>query len=120
MAPTDTTDVDTVDPENLLSYEIGYKGSLLDQRLNLTTAAYYYDYTDLQVRKDDLINGVEVPTFENAADANAWGLEAEFLALITSWFNMSGTWSYNTTASDSENEAELDPDRRGWRPVGSV
>ncbi len=94
-SPTDTTDVETVDPEELLSFEIGYKGSLWDQRLNLTTAAYFYDYQDIQVRKDDVINGVLLSVYENAAEAEAWGLEAELVALLTEGLTLSGAYSYN-------------------------
>lgn len=97
MAPNETTDVNTVDPEELISYEIGYKGTMLDDRLSLSTAAFYYDYTDLQVKKDELINGVATPVFENAADATAWGLEAEVMALLTDSLMFSANYSYNNT-----------------------
>jgi iron complex outermembrane receptor protein len=97
MAPNETTDVNTVDPEELISYEIGYKGTMLDDRLKLSTSAYYYDYTDLQVLKQELINGVATPVFENASDATAWGLEGELMALLTDSLMFSANYSYNKT-----------------------
>ncbi|PNU03751.1 hypothetical protein A8V01_22610 [Novosphingobium guangzhouense] len=42
---------DTFDPatqEAVLAYEAGFKASVLDRRLQLTGAAFYYDYTDKQ------------------------------------------------------------------------
>jgi iron complex outermembrane receptor protein len=37
------------DPEKVTTYEIGYKASLLDRRVNLALAAFQSDYTDVQV-----------------------------------------------------------------------
>lgn len=36
------------DPEVLLSYEVGFKSTLMDGRARLNGAAYYYDYDDYQ------------------------------------------------------------------------
>ena len=36
------------DPETLLSYEVGFKSTLMDGRARLNGAAYYYDYDDYQ------------------------------------------------------------------------
>ena len=35
-------------PEKLMAYEIGYKGTHADGRLQFNASAYYYDYTDYQ------------------------------------------------------------------------
>lgn len=93
--PTASSEVDKVDPEDLLSLEIGYKGTLLENRLNVSTSAYYYDYQDLQVLKQDVVEGVGLNTYENADEARAWGLETEVTALLTDNVIFSGTWSYN-------------------------
>src|SRR3546814_17119180 len=37
------------DPEKVDSYEVGYKGSLLDRRLTLSLAGFYMDYKDVQI-----------------------------------------------------------------------
>lgn len=95
--PTSTTDVDQVDPEELTSFEIGYKGALLDNRVNLSSAIYYYDYDDLQVLQGDVVNGIAVSTFTNAKEASAWGVETELVALLTENLTLRGTWSYNDT-----------------------
>jgi iron complex outermembrane receptor protein len=97
MTPTGADEVGAVDPEDLLSFEIGYKGSFWDQRLNLTTAVYMYDYQDLQVLKSDVIEGVTLTVYENADEARAWGVEAELVALLTEGLTFSVAASYNDT-----------------------
>ena len=106
LAPTLTDELRTVDPEEVVSLEVGYKGTLLDDRLNLATAMYYYDYSDLQVLKEDAVNGVSVATFENAADATAWGGEVEATVLLTDSLVFSGTYSYNDTEYDDFDSAD--------------
>lgn len=106
LAPTTTDDLPTVDPEEVVSLELGYKGGLWNDRLNLATALYYYDYTDLQVLKSDAVNGVSVATFENAADATAWGIEAEVTALVTEGLVLSGSYSYNDTEYEDFDSAD--------------
>jgi iron complex outermembrane receptor protein len=95
LKPTASTEVDKVKPESLISYEIGYKGSLLNSRLQVSTAAFYYDYSDLHVLKRDLISGIALNTFVNADDAKVYGLEAEVVALAGDHLLLSATWSYN-------------------------
>ncbi|AQA19543.1 hypothetical protein BST95_16180 [Halioglobus japonicus] len=97
MKPTASTDVDEVAPEDLLSFEVGYKGALLDGQLRLSGAAYYYDYQDLQVIRQDVVNGVGVRTFENAEEATAWGLELEAASQLSELISVGGNWSYNRT-----------------------
>ena len=106
LAPTTTDELRTVDPEEIISLELGYKGSLLDERLNLATAMYYYDYSDLQVVKSDAVNGVSVDAYENAADATAWGIETEVTALLTEGLVFTGTYSYNETEYDDFDSAD--------------
>ncbi len=95
--PSATTDVDVVKPEEIISYEIGYKGSTFENRLNVGASVYYYDYTDLQVIKQDVENGIALNTFQNAKDAEAAGLELDFRALPIPSIMLSGTYSYNYT-----------------------
>lgn len=98
--PTDSPEVDVVEPENLLSYEIGYKGAFRDGRANLSVAAYYYDYKDLQVIKQDVVEGIGLNTFVNADRAAAWGLELEGRALVGEDLLFSGTYSWNDSQYD--------------------
>ena len=95
--PTADPGVDVVEPEELISFEVGYKGSFLENRSKLSLAAYYYDYQDIQVLRDEVINGIGLKTFENAEDAVAYGLEVEGTAMLTASLMLSGTYSWNHT-----------------------
>jgi iron complex outermembrane recepter protein len=65
-------------PEKIWSYEAGVKTDLLERRLRLNLAAFYYDYTDLQVQDVEGNNTV----VRNAASAVIQGLELETTALF--------------------------------------
>ena len=65
-------------PEKIWSYEAGVKTDLLERRLRLNLAAFYYDYTDLQVQDVEGNNTV----VRNAATAVIKGLELETTALL--------------------------------------
>jgi iron complex outermembrane receptor protein len=62
-----------VKPEKMRAYEVGFKSEYLDHRVQLNGAAYYYDYTDLQVTITQ--NAVTLQT--NAASAKVKGAELE-------------------------------------------
>jgi iron complex outermembrane receptor protein len=69
----------TFDAENLTSYEVGVKSQFWDRRATLNVAAFYYDYTDLQV--SSFLNNLVVIT--NAAEATVQGVEVEALTQAT-------------------------------------
>ncbi|WP_212541910.1 TonB-dependent receptor [Sphingopyxis indica] len=68
------------DEETLTAYEIGLKSTLLDRRLRLNAAGFYYDYKDLQLYT--LVNTGALPLslLDNAADARIYGAEFEVIA----------------------------------------
>jgi iron complex outermembrane recepter protein len=81
------------DPEKVTTYELGWKGTMLDGRLRLSTTAFYSDYTDMQNTGDKTV-GVDEdpdsPTFgdpvtawstDNLASSEIQGLEFEFEAI---------------------------------------
>jgi iron complex outermembrane recepter protein len=63
------------DPEFVWSYELGLKSQWFDRRLKLNLAAFYADYTKLQVRVTDPATTLLNTT--NAANARIYGIEAE-------------------------------------------
>ena len=95
-----TAEPDLVDPEELTAFEVGYKRSMFDNRANLSLAAYYYDYTDLQVQSDVLEGGVITSSFDNAAEASITGLEAEMQFLLTDDLIINAMYSYNKSEYD--------------------
>jgi iron complex outermembrane recepter protein len=70
-----------LDPEILDMFELGTKGTFLDDRLRLNTSIYFYDYQDLQVTR--AATGTGVPTTENAANAEVLGLDMDLTWLVT-------------------------------------
>ncbi len=76
-AVQDQAEAALVNPEKLLSYEVGLKSELGGQ-LRLNLAAFYYDFTDQQVFV--LASGssdVPVQQLSNAAASTLYGLEME-------------------------------------------
>ena len=68
-------------PETVDSYEVGYKGSLLDGALNIAIAGFYADYTDVQIPGSVACEVAGLPGFcgivSNAGKAEFKGLEVE-------------------------------------------
>lgn len=60
-------------PEQLMSYELGYKARLLDGRLLFDSAVFYMDYKDIQ-QSDQDGSGFFI---SNAASARSYGVEAQ-------------------------------------------
>jgi iron complex outermembrane receptor protein len=82
------------DPETVDSYEIGYKGSLLDRRLNVSLAAFRADYSDVQIPGSAgcTVNGLQTfcGVVTNAGKARFQGFEAEANARIAEDFATDG------------------------------
>ena len=67
----------TFRPERASAYEVGFKGRLFDSSLQLTSALYYTQYKDLQVRNFD----GRALFVENAASTVSKGVEMDFMWL---------------------------------------
>ncbi len=67
------------DPEYIWAYEVGAKSELGNGTTRLNVAAFYYDYSDLQV--SSFLNNLVVIT--NAAEATVQGVEVEALTQAT-------------------------------------
>lgn len=85
----------TFEPETVDAYEIGYKASFLDRRLNIALAAFRSDYTDVQIPGSigAVVNGQQtfVGITTNAGDARIQGLEFEGNATLASDFSGIGS-----------------------------
>ncbi|GMN12409.1 TonB-dependent receptor [Altererythrobacter sp. MTPC7] len=76
-------------PETVDSFEIGYKASLMDNRLNVALAVFKGDYTDVQIpgsvgidTDGDGVNDQFTGVTSNAGDADVNGIELEANALV--------------------------------------
>ncbi len=104
------------DPEEVTNYELGYKGKLFDNTLNIQFAAFYTDYDDKQVSQFRTVGFVEDPPGEpldppqdigtlvttNAGSASIMGVELEF-NYIPPWSGgrFSGFFAWLDTEFDS-------------------
>jgi iron complex outermembrane receptor protein len=72
------------DPETVDSYEIGYKGSLLDGGANFDITAFYYEYEDLQVVTFD--GGASI--VKNVGSVESSGIEASLTSSLGEYFTL--------------------------------
>lgn len=97
-----------VNPENVKAYEIGFK--TVQGALQFDTAAYYYDYKDLQVSTLTIINGnQEAANLSNAALAKIYGLEAALSVAVTDELSLSASAAYNHARYTSYTNASIFP-----------
>lgn len=95
------------DPETVTSYEVGGKIDLFDRRLRINTALFYGKYKDLQADinmsiTDPLTGQTSQQTIvQNAAQANAKGLELEVLVLPVDNLKLRGSLGLLDTGYDS-------------------
>jgi iron complex outermembrane receptor protein len=82
---------EVIDPEYVDAFEVGYKTAFADNRASLRTAAFYYDYTDLQV---GFVNEESVVQTVNAASAEIFGVEVELFGRLTETLSaeFTATW----------------------------
>jgi iron complex outermembrane receptor protein len=105
QSPEDVYEFMAFDPETVDSYELGWKGALLDRRLRFATALFQADYKDVQVPGSSgcIVNGQ--PNFcgvtTNAGKARFRGVEvetnlivAESMAAVGDRLNFAGTLGY--------------------------
>ncbi len=85
-------------PEEVDSYEVGYKGNLMGGMLSVAIAAFYADYTDVQIPGSVACTVAGLPSFcgvvSNAGKATFKGLEFEANARLGGGFNLAGSLGY--------------------------
>jgi len=84
--------------ETVVAYELGYKGALLDDRLQVFSALYYYDYDGYQDEVEELNSvGGSDNVVINAGNAVNYGWEIEGTWLATDKWTVGGNFSYAHT-----------------------
>ncbi|MBM0108370.1 TonB-dependent receptor [Steroidobacter sp. S1-65] len=76
--PTDLVIPDGADSDTLKNYEIGAKGRWFNGRLTTNLAAYYIDWTDIQVQANRVSDAIQFAT--NIGGARSQGFEFEITA----------------------------------------
>lgn len=90
--------VDPVTQESVLAYEIGLKSTLMDERLRLNAAAWYYDYEDKQLRGrilDQIFGSLEA--LINVPESEVYGVEFGIDLVPTDNLTLSLNVSYTET-----------------------
>ena len=98
------------DPETVWSYEIGSKWQGLEDRARLNLAAFYTDYTDIQLV---LFDNFGAPINQNGGEATIWGVEAEGTFIFNDYFSLSATLGY----TDAEFDKVLPPLLVPFQPI---
>ncbi len=86
-------ELNVFDPEEVWSYELGFKAKWLDDTLRVAGAGFFMDYQDLQQNVFGLGGGF-LPRILNSGEAEIKGIELEVEATLGEhWrFNFAGTW----------------------------
>ena len=98
-------DEPSVGPEEVKAYEVGFKQSLSTFRYS--TAAFYYDYKDMQVQGFQEVNGVPLSVLQNAATAEIYGAEFEGTWQVTDSFETQVGVAYTHATFDKFERASL-------------
>ncbi|MDZ7684867.1 MAG: TonB-dependent receptor [Gammaproteobacteria bacterium] len=105
------------EPEELIAYEVGYKGGLLDNTLQLNASAYIYDYDSIhtfttEACPDDPAAGANsacavvesTNSVVAAPSAEMKGFELEVTWLTTDRLTLGGNFSYTDSEYDESFE----------------
>ncbi len=118
MAQSDAALIDqAVDPETVISYEVGAKMRLFDNRMQLNIAAFDTTYDDLQFFVNAVGSGGTATT-TNAGQATVEGVEVDLAWAMTDNWTLNVGYSHQSGSSEGiPVEAEI-PD--GTPPQGTV
>ncbi len=85
-------------PEELIAYELGYKGDLFDGTMQLNSALYWYDYAHVHTpaSSPSALGGTSVSTFA-VPSARMIGFDTDVLWLATDRITLGGTFSYTNS-----------------------
>lgn len=84
--------LNTFGAETLWAYEVGAKTQFLDRRVTFNAAGFYYDYTDIQLRR--LISPL-ISRIDNVGAARVTGVEGELIIVPTTGLTISGQVTYS-------------------------
>jgi len=76
------------DAETVTAYEVGFKSTLLDRRLQLNGAVYYNDWDDIQISAVENRAGIEASYLINGEGADIYGAELEAVFKPTRAWNL--------------------------------
>lgn len=90
------------DMETVESWELGLKGTALDNKVRFSLIAFQMDFQDYQLNQFiQLANNTSTITIQNAAEVRSRGLEAEVTWYPTNNLMLQGAVGYNDAEFDS-------------------
>jgi iron complex outermembrane receptor protein len=92
--PSPVVAAQPVDKEIVKAWESGFKSRWLDERVQLNSSIFLYDYEDMQRNGIVVIDGVPVSITANAAGAEIKGFEFDFTMLATDNLILEASYSY--------------------------
>ncbi|NKB96988.1 MAG: TonB-dependent receptor plug domain-containing protein [Pseudomonadales bacterium] len=97
------------DPEELIAYELGYKGTMLDGQLQLNAAVYFYDYENVHTFANGLaFSGGYTTNVIAVPEAEMKGFDADITWLATDNLTIGAHVSYTGTEYTSD-QLVIDP-----------
>jgi len=95
----------TYDPEFVESYEIGFKYNNRDANFVLNVAAFFVDYSDIQLETIDPAGGI-APQLKNAGNGEVIGFEVETRwSPVDTWFVEAALGYLDTEITEADPEA---------------
>lgn len=89
-------------PDSLWNYELGMKSIWNDGRLKLNVAAFYIDWTDIQLGRTTIAdNDLAVSYTDNAGDAVSKGIEVEAIYIPFDQLELGTSFTYNKATLES-------------------
>ncbi|BBN55196.1 TonB-dependent receptor [Pseudomonas chlororaphis subsp. aurantiaca] len=117
-APTRAAAEQAFSPEDVTTWETGFKGDFFDRRLRANLALFYNDYKDLQTNAYDPALGVSLRT--NVGQAHTYGVELETLSALTNDLQLTFNLGYlQSQYDDFENASGAGVDANGKQLVFS-
>ncbi len=85
-----------VNPEDVINYELGFKGDFAGNTVRINASVFLMDYTDLQVVRFGPVPGSAFGTFQttNVGSADIYGLELDYDWRVTENFSISGYYAF--------------------------
>ncbi|MCG8549273.1 MAG: TonB-dependent receptor [Desulfobacterales bacterium] len=108
----------TYDKETLYSYEVGLKGSVLNNRLTYDIAVYHMDINDMQVILNAPTAGGIMQIYGNAGEATSQGVEGSLNFQATNSLNLFAGFSYTHITFDEYHNGteDLSGNRKEYAP----
>jgi iron complex outermembrane receptor protein len=92
--PFAANQINEFQPEKLTEYEIGVKSEWFDHKLRANVAAFYGDYSDLQLNSQLIQDGIPYTGTQNVGGANIYGYEIEIQARPGGGLQFDGSVGY--------------------------